>query len=184
MCSSGPAGNTGGVGTDTARTLLVLRHAKAAGEPGVHDEQRPLTGRGRRNAAAVGGWLLAEGLVPDRVLCSTARRTRETWQHLSHAMGKAADRAAVDFDARVYDADALDLLDLVRRQPDDTGTLLTVGHNPASHRLVLDLTGLADLDFPTCALAAIQIRGSWADTRPDAAELEHFWRPRPPRTHA
>src|SRR5215469_10572013 len=68
----------GGRMADTARTLLVLRHAKAAGEPGVNDLQRPLTGRGRRNADEAGRWLLAQGLGPGRVVCSTAQRARET----------------------------------------------------------------------------------------------------------
>ena len=30
----------------SGHTLLVLRHAKAAGEPGVNDAERPLTGGG------------------------------------------------------------------------------------------------------------------------------------------
>ena len=74
---------------DTARTLLVLRHAKAGGEPGVNDLRRTLTGRGRRNADEAGRWLLAQGLRPDRVVCSSAERTRETWARVSAALGGA-----------------------------------------------------------------------------------------------
>src|SRR5205807_6758594 len=84
-------------------TLMVLRHAKAAGEPGVNDHERPLAGRGRRNATAVGQWLLTQGLAPDRVLCSSSRRTRETWERVSAALGAAAalDQDSVSFDRRV-----------------------------------------------------------------------------------
>ena len=99
---------------DTARTLLVLRHAKAAGEPGVNDLRRPLTGRGRRNADEAGRWLLAQGLSPDRVVCSSSQRTRETWARVSTALGAAApDPGAVTFDRRAYDADAQGLLYLL-----------------------------------------------------------------------
>ena len=69
----------------SGHTLLVLRHAKAAGEPGVNDTERPLTGGGRRDASVPGWWLLARGITPDGVLCSPARRARETWEQISTA---------------------------------------------------------------------------------------------------
>jgi len=104
----------------SGHTLLVLRHAKAAGEPGVNDAERPLTGGGRRDAGSAGRWLLARGIAPDWVLCSSARRARETWEQVSMALGAAAPgRDAVSFASRVYDAGAQDLLDLVNEQPDD-----------------------------------------------------------------
>jgi phosphohistidine phosphatase len=163
---------------DSGHTLMVLRHAKAAGEPGVNDVQRPLTGRGRRNADAAGQWLLANGFVPDRVLCSSSRRTRETWERVSAALGAAAPgKSAVMFERRVYDAGAQDLLDLVNEQPDDARTLLTVGHNPASGQLVAWLTGRSGIAFPACALAVIRLGGSWAATAPGGGELAGLWTP-------
>jgi len=164
---------------DGGRTLLVLRHAKAAGEPGVNDAQRPLTGRGRRNATAAGQWLAARGLTPDWVLCSPALRARETWERVSAALGPAAPAAdAVSFDPRVYDAGAQDLLDLVNEQPDDARALLTVGHNPASEHLVSALTGRSDITFPTCALAVIRFGVAWAAVSPGGGELAALWTPR------
>jgi phosphohistidine phosphatase len=163
----------------SGRTLLVLRHAKAAGEPGVNDVQRPLTGRGRRNADAAGQWLLARGLTPDWVLCSSSRRTRETWERVSAALGAAAPgEGAVMFEPRVYDAGAQDLLNLVSEQPDGARTLLTVGHNPASQQLAAWLTGRPDLAFPTCALAVIRFGVSWAAVSPGGGELAALWTPR------
>lgn len=163
---------------DTIHTLLVLRHAKAAGEPGVNDEQRPLTGRGRRNATALGQWLLAEGITPHRVLCSPSRRTRETWERVSVALGATLPGEDVSFDRRIYDGGAGDLLDLVREQPDDAGVVMTVGHNPASHQLVVDLSGRSDFPFPTSALAIIRLTTSWAETVPGGGDLTALWTPR------
>jgi phosphohistidine phosphatase len=162
----------------TLHTLLVLRHAKAAGEPGVNDLQRPLTGRGRRDAGAAGRWLLAQGIVPGRVICSPAQRTRETWACLSAALGTAAPgQRAVSFDRRVYDAGAQALLYLVAEQPEEAATVMTVGHNPASHELVVAFTGRRDVAFPTCALAVIRIGANWADTAPGDGELASLWSP-------
>jgi len=163
----------------SGHTLLVLRHAKAAGEPGVNDAERPLTGRGRRDASAAGRWLLARGITPDWALCSPARRARETWEQVSAALGTAAPGPdAVSFESRVYDAGAQDLLDLVNEQPDDARTLLTVGHNPASVQLVAWLTGRSDITFPACALAVIRLGGSWDSAAPGGGDLADLWTPR------
>lgn len=166
---------------DGGHTLLVLRHAKASGEPGVNDMERPLTAGGRRDAGAAGRWLLDRGVTPDWVLCSSARRTRETWEQISAALGEAAPgNDAVSFEARVYDAGAHDLLDLVNEQPDDAATVLTVGHNPASGQLVAWLTGRSDIVFPACALAVIRLGGSWAAAAPGGGELAGLWTPSTP----
>jgi phosphohistidine phosphatase len=162
-------------------TLLVMRHAKAAGEPGVNDLQRPLTPRGRRDADAAGRWLAAQGIVPDRVICSPAQRTRETWARLATALGAAApDRSVVSFDQRVYDAGAQSLFYLVAEQPGEAATVLTVGHNPASHELVAELTGRRDFAFPACALAVIGVAADWPDTAPGTGELTALWTPQQP----
>ena len=71
-------------GTD--RKLMVLRHAKSAW-PDVPDHERPLARRGQRDAPVMGRWLRAAGHVPDQVLCSTARRARETWQLAQAGLG-------------------------------------------------------------------------------------------------
>ena len=159
-------------------TLLVLRHAKAAGEPGVNDLQRPLTSSGQRDAEAAGRWLLAQGIVPGRVICSPSQRTRETWARLSAALGTAApDQRAVSFDQRVYDAGVQALLYLVAEQPEEAATVMIVGHNPASHELVVQLTGRRDIAFPACALAVIRIATTWPDAAPGTAELTTVWTP-------
>lgn len=162
----------------SGRTLLVLRHAKAAGEPGVNDIERPLTAGGRRDASAAGRWLLSRGIKPDWVRCSPARRTRQTWEQMSAVLGEAAPgQDAVSFERRLYDAGAQDLLDLINEQPNEARTLLTVGHNPASGQLVALLTGRRDITFPACALAVIRVGETWAAVVPGGGELADLWRP-------
>lgn len=140
-------------------TLIVLRHAKAVTGLGIPDVDRTLNDRGRRDAAATGDWLRAHGHVPDLVLCSTAARTRETLDRL------ALD-AEVSFEPRIYDNDPEVLVALLNEVPDGVERVLLVGHNPAVHQLVHDLTGQEPERFPTCALAVIELPGPWADVRP------------------
>jgi phosphohistidine phosphatase len=118
---------------DTGRTLVLFRHAKSAW-PDVADHDRPLARRGIRAAPVMGRWLRETGLLPGQVLCSTARRARETWQF---AQAGLAATPPVTFDARIYEASATDLLALIREVPSATGTLLLIGHNPAIEDLAL-----------------------------------------------
>jgi phosphohistidine phosphatase len=149
-------------------TLIVLRHAKAATPLGIPDFDRPLAGRGVKDAEKAGAELRAAGLVPDAVICSPALRTRQTLERLG------VD-APVEYDSRVYDNDAEEILDLLRGQSGDT--LLLVGHNPSMHQLVFGLSGGAEARFPTSATAVIGFEGDWADLWPGAARLISLWTP-------
>ena len=173
------AGAEGGAVTGKRdRTLLVLRHAKAVHVAGIADLDRELTGRGRRDAAAAGGWLRESGLLPDQVLCSSSARTRQTWQEVSAALGPQAAGAAVSFESRLYYAGVGRLLDALREVGPGMRTVLLVGHNPAVHDLVGGLTGAAGLSFPTCALAVISVTGGWPGLAPGGAGLAGMWTPR------
>jgi phosphohistidine phosphatase len=165
------------VSETAGHTLVVLRHAKAVHDPGLDDEDRALTKRGRRDAAAAGGWLRETGLIPDLVLCSAALRTRQTWDQVSAALGPAGNQARVSLESRLYYTGARGLLDVIREIAGEPGTVLMVGHNPAFHQLVVDLTGQHEPAFPTAALAVIRLPGSWRDAVPGGGELATLWTP-------
>jgi phosphohistidine phosphatase len=157
-------------------SLIVLRHAKAVAGLELADIDRPLNDRGRRDAVATGKWLRDEKLLPDAVLCSPAVRTRQTLDGLALPSGTAS----VSYESRIYGNDPDALLDLIHRTGDDVGRLLVIGHNPSVHQLAYDLTGgPPELDrFPTCALALIELPGSWADARPGIGELITYRTPK------
>jgi phosphohistidine phosphatase len=169
--------------SNPARRLILLRHAKSAWPDGVPDHKRPLAPRGRRDAPAAGRWLRESGCVPDRVLCSTAARTRETWQLAEEALGAQPQTV---FEDRVYDASIMDVLDLARQAPADVRTLLIVGHDPAMRGLTLELAGGARDDaeaallarvrvkYPTAAIAVLSFSGEWPELGSGGAQLAEF----------
>ena len=60
-------------------TLSLLRHAKSSWkDTSLPDLDRPLATRGMVEAPLMGKAMAKHGLDPDLVLCSTARRTRDT----------------------------------------------------------------------------------------------------------
>lgn len=175
------------------RRLVLVRHAEAAG-PGVPDHDRPLARRGRRDAPAVGRWLRDAHCVPDQVLCSTARRARETWQLAAVALGAAVP---VIFDHDIYGASPAGLIGIIRGAPSAAGTVVVVGHDPAVRVLALVLAGpvtdavggsaggaLAPdvLDrmrarFPAAAIAVLEVSGPWSQLGPGRARLTGFVTP-------
>jgi phosphohistidine phosphatase len=156
--------------------LIVMRHAKTGELVGGPDFERALTERGRRDAAAAGRWLRASGLVPDAVICSAARRTRQTWLGMAAELGA---EVSCRLDDRLYSAGAAAVGEIIATETDPAvTTLLCVGHNPAMAQLAEDTTG-QPLEFPTAAIAvAVLPSGPWADTIGRPGDLGAYWTPR------
>ena len=155
--------------------LVVMRHAKAAQLPGSPDFERPLTDRGHRDAAAAGRWLAGRGLEPDAVLCSPARRTRQTWEAAAAELGTGATMP--DLDDILYAADAAAIREIIAATAPEVSTLLCVGHNPAMAQLAQEATG-EPLEFPTAAIAVAVLPGRWASAADGPGDLAGYWTPK------
>jgi Histidine phosphatase superfamily (branch 1) len=116
--------------SDTTRRLMLLRHAKSDW-PDVPDHDRPLAKRGKHDAPLVGRWLRDHGYLPEVVVCSDARRTRQTWKLVARELGGSP---AVRFEPRAYAASGLTLLYLARELPAACRSALLIGHNPSRLR--------------------------------------------------
>ena len=163
------------------RRLMLLRHAKSDW-PDVPDRDRPLAKRGRRDAPIIGRWLRDHGYLPDIVICSAARRTRQTWELVAPELGSPS----VTFEPRAYAASAMTLLYLVRERPGAYRSAMLIGHNPAISELATSLAEPPDGDgapalrairFPTAAVAVLEFPGGWADLAPGQAHLLDFAAP-------
>lgn len=158
-----------------ARRLIVMRHAKAGDLPGGPDAERALTPRGLADAARAGQWLAEHGYQPDAVICSPARRARQTWRQVAAELASNGVRAH-EADS-LYQASAGDLLEIVRGTAEQAGTLMYVGHNPAAGNLAAALTG-RPASFPTAAIAVIGFTGPWSGLNPGDGTLIASWTPR------
>ncbi|HEX5511815.1 MAG TPA: histidine phosphatase family protein [Actinomycetales bacterium] len=156
-----------------AKSLLLMRHSKAASPEGTPDHERPLAGRGARDAPAAGRWIADRGLLPDLVLASDSMRTRQTTELALQAM--AAGDAEVRYLPELYSTGVHQLLHLVAETSADVGTLLVVGHEPTMSSTVQVLCG-SPVSFPTSAVAVLQVDG-WADTAAGTARLDALYTP-------
>ncbi|MEV4415482.1 histidine phosphatase family protein [Catellatospora sp. NPDC049609] len=154
------------------RTLVLLRHAKADRPVGLPDTDRPLTDRGHADAAAAGAWLVNQGYVPDLVLCSPARRTRQTWHSVAVALAGAGS-PLVHYERPLYEGSPEDLIKLLQSVEPEHRTVLVIGHNPTISQLSERLDaggGEVDSDgLRTCGIAVHQPDGDWSAT--DTAKL-------------
>ncbi len=138
------------------RNLLIMRHGQAGG--GVRDVDRALTERGRRDAGKIGAWLRRQGLLPELVIASAARRTSETARLCCAAAG--VDGARIRYEPALYQADCAGWMAELAAIPDGVATLLLIGHNPTLSWLVGELGG-EPVMLSTANLVHLTTDGDW-----------------------
>lgn len=110
------------------KRLILMRHAHAqSGHMIKVDRDRPLSGEGMK-ALDITGKLLHQKLFHvDFVLCSNARRTRQTFDAMKKYLPQTVD---VSFEDRLYGASVNFLIERFRRISDRYSHIFVIGHNP------------------------------------------------------
>ena len=164
------------------KQLFLLRHAKSSWDDSeLVDHDRPLAPRGWRAVTLIAEHLGREGITPALVLCSSARRTRETLEGIAPTLGEAT---SVQIGGELYAVPAPPLLEPLRAVEDGVESLMLIGHNPGVEQLALSLAGgeekaaVLRRKYPTGALATLEFGGRWADLRPGSAALTDFVTPK------
>jgi phosphohistidine phosphatase len=126
------------------RRLMLLRHAKSDwSSPGMPDRERPLNARGATDARTMSVYLAHHALIPDRILCSPAQRTRQTAEAIVQGWPKAAEIAYSD---RLYEATPETIISLIRAVAAEVQGLLVIGHNPGLHEAARMLIAAGDIE--------------------------------------
>lgn len=171
------------------KRLLLLRHAKAAaGSVKSGDHARPLNERGRLDAPRMGIAMQHKRYLPDLVLCSTAKRTEETWEHVSPELDGSPEVRFLD---ELYLAPWKAIASIIRNAGGAAETMLVIGHNPGLEECASALSrkpksehervcaALLAEKFPTCALAVLDFDlGTWREIAAGGAILRDFIRPK------
>ncbi len=167
------------------KRLLLWRHAKAsAGDPHQADAERPLAESGKRAAEAIANARLPSLENATLVLCSPARRTRETWEALAPQLEHPP---TLCFESSLYLAGPFDLLERTARVDERHGCVLLIGHNPGLGELLELLVAEGDAEaisrarggFKPGALAELRLEiPHWREAGAGCGWLETFTRPR------
>lgn len=151
------------------KTILLMRHSKAGeGKPSQSDFDRSLTDKGFAMAQKTGISLQSLGLQIDRVIASSAVRTRQTAEILAAEVCPAAPIVLLE---SLYLAPAESFAQSVREQPmEDESCVLVVGHNPGIAALMCRWAEQT-LDVATSTLAVFESSAAqWSDVRTKAGD--------------
>lgn len=166
-----------------ARQLYILRHAKSDwGTDAANDFQRPLNGRGVRNARKMGKWMVEQGISPETIISSSALRAWQTAALVCNGLG--VDEIQIQFTSALYLADLGTLMETVNNLPLSSNSAMLVGHNPGLDQLVAYLAGNEVPVAPdgkvmaTATLAQLELDDDWSAATEGVATLVHLHRAR------
>ncbi|MBN2740556.1 MAG: histidine phosphatase family protein [Rhodobacteraceae bacterium] len=165
------------------RRLILTRHAKSSWDyPLIEDQDRPLNARGRLAATELGDFLASRGLEPEEVICSSALRTRETWERVAGAVIET--RPELRYSDKLYHASPETLLEVLKTA--HAPTVMILGHNPGIAEFARQLPAREILDpnfrrFPTGATLIVDFQiEDWADLELGQGSMLDFFTPTRP----
>ena len=159
------------------KTLLILRHAKSDwGDASLPDHDRSLSKRGKVDAPRMGELIREQGLMPNLILSSTAKRARRTAELAAEGCGYEGE---ILLSRDMYDAGPEEYIEAINVMAENEEILMVVGHNPGMEELVDVLTD-ESVTMTTANLAQIELPiQSWRDLREHpGGKLLNLWRPK------
>jgi phosphohistidine phosphatase len=165
--------------------LTLFRHAKSSWDAAdLSDFDRPLAARGETAVPVMAAHLAQKKCVPGLILCSSARRTRQT---LDLAIPYWKPRPKIEYLDALYHATAQEMTAILREAPAKAKHVMIVGHNPGLQSLAIHLIGAGEPSerraiarkFPTAGVAVIVFDAkSWAELQAGRGQLMIFATPK------
>lgn len=161
------------------KTLIIIRHAKSSwNNLALNDFDRPLNGRGKKDAPAMGERLKGMGVVPNLIISSPANRAKTTAYAIAEKLGIKREDIVLNED--LYHASTSELLDIIEGIDNSVETLALVGHNPGLTYFANMKTGAYIDNVPTTGVLGITFEiDKWQDIRDvPAGSLQFFEYPK------
>lgn len=161
-----------------ARTLYILRHAKAENSLGAGgDFERQLSQNGVTTCLQMGRFLKGQRVHPELIVSSPAIRAMETAKIIEKELLDSFP--GIKQETELYNAGTTDILQVLHSQDDAVINLMIVGHNPGLSDLVSSLHQKEYVDLATCSLAVLHTTApSWSKIRPQNTCLEARYFPK------
>lgn len=161
------------------KKLLLMRHAKSSWKDSeIPDHERPLKKKGQKDTEEMGKLLKSKDLKPDLILCSTAKRAKETAEIMAKTCKCEKDIVYLD---SLYMAEPSDILNAIRDQGKDHKTVLVIGHNPGMEAFLQIINGGVE-SLPTASIAYVGAQlENWKDLgkhKDDEVKIKKLWRPK------
>jgi phosphohistidine phosphatase len=160
------------------KKLFLIRHAKSSwDDSGLRDIERPLNGRGRKDAPVMADWLAEQHSPPVALVSSPAVRARSTAGFFAKAY-QLDDREVLIVND-LYEASAHDILQVVHGLEESWHNVLLFGHNPGLTDLVNEFADTYVLNLPTCGIAELHSGAkTWSNLSPANSRLVDIYCPK------
>jgi len=160
------------------KTLYIARHAKSSWEdPDLEDFQRPLNGRGEKDAPQMGKRLHKLDVSPRLISSSPANRALATARHIAEALHYPSRE--IQEEQKLYHAGEETILDIVRSFDDKFDAAMIVGHNPGLTEFVNDLLNEEIGNIPTAGVVGGKLAvHSWKDVNWGCGKMIFFEYPK------
>ncbi|MBY8976995.1 histidine phosphatase family protein [Rhodobacteraceae bacterium NNCM2] len=167
------------------KKVILLRHAKSSwSDPDLADHDRPLNPRGKASAPVIAQWLAHRKHLPDTILCSSAKRTKQTIKRMRSVLPELPD---AKIEEKLYHASPDTMRERLNKLPKSCDTVLLVGHQPGIGALTRKLAekkvrprcARAFEHFPTAAAAVLEFDiKDWSELKYHEASFVDFAVPR------
>jgi phosphohistidine phosphatase len=153
--------------------LMLLRHAKTEKNSVTGlDFDRQLAPKGERQAKSMSTHLNNFELSNSAVLCSDAKRTRETFDFIQH--GNALN--SLTFDNALYLASREEIFSILSKHQGNSPILL-IGHNDGLSDLASYLTDSYQ-HLETCTLLSMDVHADdWSEITQGSCTITQMFRP-------
>jgi phosphohistidine phosphatase len=160
------------------KTLYLMRHAKSSWSfDDLSDKERPLNGRGRTDAPAMGEALAKRNIHIDLMVSSPAVRAMSTAALVAGVLKYPHERIQVI--EKIYQADVGDLLRVMHELPNEANSVLLVGHNNTITDFANLLSPSKLPELPTAAIVCLRFNTNhWAHADRNNAEYYFYDHPR------
>jgi phosphohistidine phosphatase len=160
------------------RQLILIRHTKSSwNDFSLPDFDRPIKKDRIDDAKNMAAKLKSLGIKPDLIICSPAKRTRQTAEYFCDKL--KYDSSHIQFDKRIYESSAEEILQVTNEIEAKNKTVLLIGHNPSlTHFVNLFIENKID-DLPTTCVAWLEFESdNWEVYPQTPCTLKAFLTPK------
>ena len=160
------------------KRIFVVRHAKSSwGDLTLPDHARPLNERGRRDAPIMAALCVERNHVPDMIICSNAKRARETSEYFVKAFG--LNPQSFRLESGLYHAPSDKYFEEAILIDDIHSSVMMFGHNPGITYLANEVSSTFVDNVPTCGILIIESSANaWSDVDISNCKLLDFLYPK------
>jgi phosphohistidine phosphatase len=146
------------------RKIFLIRHAKSSWANAFEkDFDRSLNDRGFHDAPLMGKVLKEQGIFPDAIFASAAKRTTQTATLI--AEGLHFESKNIQFTQQLYHASDVTIADIIACLNDEWKSVFIVTHNPGITDFVNQLSNkFLIANMPTCGIVGASFHAEhWYD---------------------